>query len=209
MTESTTIEAPPAAPGVTRVTVEEDASPVVRLIGRTLRGTTAGLTGTVVVRSHDTPQVATVVLSGDVVEVSAGVVGEPDASVVVDLHARFAPTEEPIGDAALAAALLRALRPALPHWRDAARRFWETTRAIPGMPEVLVVEALGPDGPERARLGEGTTSYLLSGPADLLSGVLSGADDLLAALGAGLRVQGSLAQLSVMTAASWKVRLDV
>ena len=77
------------------------------------------------------------------------------------------------------------------------------------MPDLLVVEAVGPDGTERCSLGEGTSSYVVAGPPDLLAGVLSGADDLLTALGSGLRVQGTLSQLSVMTAASWKVRFDV
>lgn len=193
---------------------------MVRLIGRTLRDAAAvardggddlvaGLLGTVAVRSHDTPQAATVTLAGDVVEVTSGVFGEPAASVVVDLNARFGPTEEPTGDAGLAAALLRALRLPMAPWRDAAARFWEVARGIPGIPDVLVVEALGANGVERGRFGEGATTYGIAGPADLLAGVFSGADDLLTSLGAGVQVQGTLAQLSVMTAASWKVRFDV
>jgi hypothetical protein len=49
----------------------------------------------------------------------------------------------------------------------------------------------------------------MAGPPDLLAGVFSGADDFLAALASGLQVKGTLSQLSVMTAASWKVRFDV
>ena len=200
-----------------RVTTEDDATPLVRLIGRTLRDAAradhlSGLLersgGIVAVRSHDTPQAATVTLAGDVVEVTSGVLVAPAASVVVDLNARFAPTEEPTGDAELAATLLRALRPPMAAWRDAAARFWAVTREIPGIPDVLVVEATGPDGSEHGRFGEGVTTYGTAGPADLLSGVFSGADDFLVALGAGLQVQGTLSQLSVMTAASWKVRFD-
>ncbi|PWN02957.1 hypothetical protein DJ010_11265 [Nocardioides silvaticus] len=220
MTESTTIEAPPPPLEVTRILVEEDATPVVRLIGCTLRDAAAvardggdelvaGFLGTVAVRSHDTPQAATVTLAGDVVEVTSGVFLEPTASVVVDLNARFAPTEEPTGDAELAAALLGALRRPMAPWRDAAARFWAATREIPGIPDVLVVEATGPDGSERGRFGEGATTYGIAGPADLLSGVFSGADDFLVALAAGLQVDGTLSQLSVMTAASWRVRFDV
>ena len=124
MTESTTIEAPPPRVEVSRIAVEDDATPVVRLVGRTLRdavaaagagaGPVAGLHGAVAVRSHDTPQAATVTIAGDVVEVTSGVFIEPDATVVVDLDARFAPVEEPTGDVALAAALLRALRATRP-----------------------------------------------------------------------------------------------
>jgi hypothetical protein len=218
MTESTTIEAPPPRLTTSRVTVEDDATPVARLIERTLRDAAAaddgrlplaGLLGTVAVRSHSTPQAATVTVAGEAVEVTSGVLAETDATVVVDLDARFAATDEPTGDAELAAALLSALRPPLPHWRDAAARFWKVTRDIPGIPDVLVVEATGPDGSDHDRFGDGTTTYGISGPADLLAGVFSGADDLLVSLAAGVRIQGTLSQLSVMTAASWKVRFDV
>lgn len=219
MTESTTIEAPPPRLEATRICIEDDATPVVRLIGRTLRDAAAvagaggdllaGLLGTVAVRSHDTPQAATVALTAGAVEVTGGILGEPDATVVVDLNARFAPAEPATGDAGLAAALLDVLQRPLPDWRVAAARFWEVTRDIPGIPDVLVVEALGPDGAEHGRFGEGTTTYGIAGPSDLLAGVFSGADDLLVSLAAGVQVQGTLAQLSVMTAASWKVRFDV
>ncbi|HET7736330.1 MAG TPA: hypothetical protein VFK52_10170 [Nocardioidaceae bacterium] len=200
------------------VAIEDDATPLVRLIGRALRDSArtgaafddlARTSGVVGVRSHDTPQAATVTIAADLVEVASGLSVEPTTSVVVDLSSRFALIGEPEGDAALAAALLRALRPPLPHWRDAAARFWEVTREIPGIPEVLVVEATGPDGSGHARFGEGTTSYGITGPADLLAGVFSGADDFLTSLAAGVQVQGTLSQLSVMTAASWKVRFDV
>lgn len=216
MTESTTMEAPPARLGAAGIAVEDDPIPIVRLLARTLRDassrtpdTTAGLVGAVVVRSHDTPQTATLVFAPGVVEVAAGAPDEPDATVVVDLDARFAPSQEPVGDAELAAGVLRALRPPLPHWREAAARFWEVTRDIPGIPDVLAVTADGPDGAEHGRFGEGPTSYLVAGPADLVAGVFSGADDFLASLAAGVQVQGTLSQLSVMTAASWRVRFDV
>ena len=174
MTESTTIEAPPPRLTSSRVIVEDDATPVARLIGRTLcdaaaagddgRLALAGLLGTVAVRSHDTPQTATVTFTGHAVEVTSGVLAETDATVVVDLDARFAATEEPIGDAELATAMLSALRPPLPHWRDAAARFWKVTRDISGIPDVLVVEATGPDGSEHDRFGDGTTTYGICRP---------------------------------------------
>jgi hypothetical protein len=216
MTESTTIEAPPERLEATDIAVEDDAIPIVRLLARTLRDASArtpeavgGVKGTVVVRSHDTPQTATLVFAPGAVEVVAGSVAEPDASIVVDLDARFTPSQEPLGDAELAAGVLQALQPPLPHWREGAARFWEVTRDIPGIPDVLSVKADGPDGAEHGRFGDGPTSYLVAGPADLLAGVFSGADDFLASLAAGVQVQGTLSQLSVMTAASWRVRFDV
>lgn len=216
MTEITTL---PVREGLSfPITIEDDASPLVRLIGRTLRDSVrvghapevlGQSVGTVAVRSHDTPQAATITFDRESIEVTGGVLIEPDATVVVDLHARFASAQEPTGDIALAAGTLRALRPPLPHWREAAQRFWAVTRGIPGIPEVLVVDADGRDGPEGAQLGAGSTEYLMAGPADLLAGVFTGADDFLASLAAGVQIKGTLSQLSVMTAASWKVRFDV
>jgi hypothetical protein len=215
---TTTAIAEPAAGREAAITTEDDATPLVRLIGRTLRDSARlghaseeldRAIGVVAIRSHDTPQAATITLAGGPIEVAAGVLAEPDATVVVDLHDRFAAAAEATGDESLAAAVLLALRPPLPHWRAAAERFWEVTRAIPGIPEVLVVEVQNPDGAERAEFGSGETTYLMAGPSDVLAGVLSGVDDFLAALAAGLQIKGTLSQLSVMTAASWKVRFDV
>jgi hypothetical protein len=216
MTETTTL--PVRQTALVTVAVEDDAAPVVRLLGQRLResvrvghavGALDRAVGTVVVRSHDTPQSATVEVRDGSVTVNGGIRPEAGATIVVDLQARFAPVHEPTGDATLAMAVLSALRPPLPHWREAAVRFWEETRSIRGIPDVLVVETDGPDGPEQGRFGVGTTEYVVAGPADLLAGVFTGADDLLAALAADVRVKGTLAQLSVMTAASWKVRFDV
>ncbi len=218
MSETTTIAAPPALQALPRVIIEEDAFPIVRLLGRTLRDAAAGHaldelvqgSGVVAVRSHSTPQTATIAFGDGLAAVTGGIHGEPDASVVVDLDDRFALRADPIGDTALAAGVARALRPPLPHWRDAAQRFWQATRSIPGIPDVLVATAEdGPAGPETARFGEGTEEYRITGPADLLAGVFTGADDFIVSLAAGLRIQGTLSQLSVMTAASWKVRFDV
>ncbi|MFE7227673.1 hypothetical protein ACFU7D_22975 [Nocardioides sp. NPDC057577] len=216
MTESTTIEAPPARLRAASIAVEDDPIPIVRLLARSLRDAsvctpdaTAVLVGTVVVRSHDTPQAATLICTPGVVEVTAGALDEPDATVVVDLNARFATTQESAGNAELADGVLRALRTPVPDWRESAARFWEVTRDIPGIPDVLVVKAAGPDGVEHGRFGDGPTSYVVAGPADLLAGVFSGADDFLVSLAAGVQVQGTLSQLSVMTAASWRVRFDV
>lgn len=217
MAATTTIAAP-VRQDVPHIAIEDDATPMVRLVGRTLRDAAAAghaqealgrAAGTVAIRSHDTPQVATVALAGGRIEVMAGASAEPDATVVVDLDGRFAPTQDPMGDPELATLVLQALRSPLPHWREAAARFWEVTRDIPGVPDVLVVEASGPEGIEHDRFGAGPTSYLVAGPADLLAGVFSGADDFLVSLAAGVRIQGTLSQLSVMTAASWKVRFDV
>jgi hypothetical protein len=219
MTGTMTAPALTAQGAAVRVRIEDDATPIVRLIGRTLRDaaraghavpTREKASGTVAVRSHDTPQAATISFSEAGIEVTSGVLPGADATITVDLHGRFAPTAEPSGDVDLAAAVLSALQPPLPEWRVAAEHFWNVARSVPGIPDVLVAVTEGPEGLEQVVLGEGTTHYLVAGAPDTLAGVFSGADDLFAVLSAGLLgIQGTLSQLSVMTGASWKVRFDV
>ncbi|QES09788.1 hypothetical protein DEJ44_31925 [Streptomyces venezuelae] len=218
MTETTT--APGAATATeVDVRIEDDATPLVRLIGRTLRDSVrAGhalpalrkTAATVAIRSHETPQAATIAFAGGVIEVSSGVLVEPDASITVDLNARFAPADAPSGDAELASDALLALSPPVPDWQTAAEHFWTAARSVPGIPDVLIAVTEGPDGLEQVVLGEGTTHYLIAGAPETLAGVFSGADDLIAVLSTGaLGIQGTLSQLSVMAGASWKVRYDV
>ncbi|MFM9372992.1 hypothetical protein [Streptomyces sp. Da 82-17] len=221
MTETTTAPASPGAEaaGEVDIRIEEDATPIVRLLGRTLRDSVrAGhalpalrkSAVTVVIRSHDTPQAATLTFGGGVVEVASGAAAAPDAAVTVDLNGRFAPAQPPSGDGELAADVLLALAPPVPDWQAAAEHFWTATRSVPGIPDVLVAVTEGPDGLEQVVLGEGATQYLIAGAPETLAGVFSGADDLLAVLSTGvLGVQGTLSQLSVMVGASWKVRYDV
>ena len=215
----TTTRPPAAVTGDARVVIDDDATPIVRLLGRTLRDSFRNghasdalerLSGSVTVRSHDTPQTATVSVDDGDVAVTGGVTGTNDAALIIDLDSRLALVSSD-GDPLLVEAVRQALCPPLPGWRDAAARFWDLTRGIRGIPDVLVAVALGTDGPEEARFGTGPDpdTYRIVGSPDRLAGVFTGADYLLSALERGLRVQGTLSQLSVMTAASWKVRFDV
>ncbi|MEV0337247.1 hypothetical protein [Nocardia sp. NPDC050717] len=218
MKEQMETTAPTATPIADhRVTIEDDATPIVRLIGRTLRDAVqqrhapyafGSYSGSVAVRSHATPQAATVTFADDAVTVTGGVFAPTDATVVVDLDARFTSVAME-GDAEIADWLLRALQVPQPEWRTAAARFWEITRDVRGIPDVLVAVASGPDGREEARFGAGTNVYRVVGTPDVLAGLFTGSDFLFTALARGLRVQGTLAQLSAMTAASWKARFDV
>lgn len=219
MTETATVPtAPPAGAARVEVRIEDDASPIVRLIGRTLRDsvraghafeTLRRSTETVAICSHDTPQVATIAFGDNGIDVSSGVPAEPDVTLTVDLNARFAPVGDPVGDSDLAAGILTALSPPLPDWRAAAQRFWEAARSMPGIPDVLIAVTEGPDGVEQAVVGQGSSRYLIAGEPDTLAGIFSGADDLLAVLSSGvLGIQGTLSQLSLMVGASWKVRYD-
>ncbi|NMO00654.1 hypothetical protein HH308_05420 [Gordonia sp. TBRC 11910] len=220
MTHTIAPPEPTVAPLGVTIAIEDDATPIVRLIGRTLRDSVHTghasaaldeLRAVVAVRSHDTPQAATVAFSGGSIAVSNGVSGTPDATVTVDLNGRFASVGEPDGDSSTAAAVLDALAPPLPHWQEAADSFWAAARSIRGIPDVLVVIAADDDGNiEQHVAGAGESQYLIAGPPELLAGIFSGADDLLAALMTGqLGLSGTMSQLSVLTAASWKVRYDV
>ncbi|MBB3037072.1 hypothetical protein [Hoyosella altamirensis] len=207
--------------GGVEVRIEDDASPIVRLIGRTIadsvRANSAnsileGLEGTIALRSHETPQAATISISNGAVAVSNGVFAEPDLTLTVDLNGRFALIGEPVGAGAdaLAAVTLTLLSPPLPDWKVAAERFWAAARSVPGVPDVLVAIADGPEGLDQQVVGEGESHYVIAGPPDLLTGIFTGADDLVAALSTGLiGVRGTLSQLSVLVAASWKVRFNV
>lgn len=215
MSENTTLLTADAA---ALITIEYDAPPLVRMIGRALRESTrlghavdffSRGAGTVVVRSHDTPQRAGITLGAGEVSVSSGAVAEPDATVVVDLGTRYRPTQQPTGDAELAEALLNALTPPFPGWREAAQRFWDAARSVPGIPDVLVVVHEDEDGSTEARFGSGDTEFVVAGTSDVLAGLFTGADEFIPALSSGLRIQGTWAQLSVMSSASWKVRFDV
>ncbi|WP_280236448.1 hypothetical protein [Nocardia cyriacigeorgica] len=205
------------AVGGVDIRIEEDASPIVRLIGRTIADSIRAdgavpdtVAGTVAIRSHDTPQAATITLTPGAIAVSSGVFVEPDLTMIVDLNQRFALVGELVGADDLAAATIALLAPPLPDWRTAAESFWAAARSVPGIPDVLIAITEGPDGLDQHVVGEGESHYVIAGPTELLAGIFSGADDLIAALSTGhIGVRGTFSQLSVLVAASWKVRYDV
>ncbi|ONM49804.1 hypothetical protein [Nocardia donostiensis] len=200
------------------IRIEDDASPITRLIGRTITDSLradssllpGGLEGAIAVRSHDTPQAATISIANGTVAVSSGVFVEPDLTLTVDLNQRFAPVGEPVGAGEFAGVASALLSPPLPDWKTAAATFWAAARSIPGIPDVLVATTEGPEGLDQVVVGEGETHYVIAGPPELLAGIFSGTDDLVAALSTGLiGVRGTFSQLSMLVAASWKVRYDV
>ncbi|MGW3650529.1 SCP2 sterol-binding domain-containing protein [Streptomyces sp. NPDC000878] len=196
------------------VVLEDDPTPLVLTVGRTLRagtrdpesrGLLASLRETVVIRSKDDPQSVTIRFDEDRVRVSHGIASDAHLVLTVDLADRFAVESvdgaEP--DAPFVSDVLRVLRPPLPHWRDAASRFWEMTSLDPGMPRELVVVC----EEEELVLGGGLPRYVLCGEAEKLARVLSGTDVFLDEVYTGsLAVRGTMTQLSVMAGASLKVR---
>ena len=201
------------------IRIEEDASPIVRLISRTLGdsasaghalGALQTLKAVVALHSHDTPQAAIIAFGAGVIEVSSGLDAEPDATITVDLNARFAPVGDQVGADGVICAVLQALTPPLPDWREAAASFWCAGRSLRGIPDRLIAIAADSDGGiETLVLGEGDSQYVIAGPSEILAGIFTGADDLIAVLYSGaIGIRGTLSQLSVMTGVSWKVRYD-
>lgn len=196
------------------VVLEDDPTPLVLTVGRTLRAGTrdpesrrlvASLRETVVVKSKDDRQSVTIRFGEDRVWVGHGIASDAHLVLTVDLADRFAVESvdgaEP--DAPLVTKVLRVLRPPLPNWRNAATRFWELTSQDPGMPRELVVVC----EEEELVLGGGLPRYVLCGGAEKLARVLSGTDVFLDEVYTGsLAVRGTMTQLSVMAGASLKVR---
>ena len=194
------------------VVLEDDPTPLVLSVGRTLRAAArdpeslsvmASLRKTVVVKSKDDPQAVTIRFTEDRVRVDHGIPSDAHVALTVDLANRFAVQSVDGGDAPLVTAVLRLLEPDLPHWRDAASRFWAMTSQDPGMPRELVVVC----EEEELVLGAGRPRYVISGEAEKLTRVLTGVDVFLDEVYTGsLAVRGTMTQLSVMAGASLKVR---
>jgi hypothetical protein len=201
------------------VASEADATPLVKLLTRTIRTSleqqpdtvTPPLDlGLVVVRSAHDAQVATVIVSDDGIRVVSGADPAAGAVLTVDIPRRLAIVgTEADGHETLVHVVSGLLRPSLPVWQDAARDFWLATSSDTGMPQTLVVMNSDVDG-DVLHLGEGLPRYVVHGSSDCLAGVFTGADSFLDEVFAGnLRVRGTLPQLSVMASASYKVRFHV
>jgi hypothetical protein len=199
-----------------RVLLEDDPTPLVLNLGRTLRASasdpevadlfeTADHTIAVVSR-HDS-QSATLRFTDGGVTVVHGVDPEATIRLVVDLADRFAvdSVDGADPDADVVAATTRLLQPTLPPWSDAARDFWTATGEDAGMPKQLTVVCV--DNGEELVLGGGLPRYLVRGTADKLARVFTGTDVFLDEVYTGaLAVRGTMTQLSVMAGASLKVR---
>ncbi|MCW2790868.1 MAG: hypothetical protein JWP56_3171 [Aeromicrobium sp.] len=201
------------------VVPEGDASPLVRLLTRTIRasleqdperGTAPLDLGSVVVTSADDAQVATVTVTDDGIQVASGADPAARAVLTVDIAHRLEVVgTDADGHDALVSLVSGLLRPLLPAWQDAAQAFWASTGSDVGMPRTLVVQN-AEDERDALVLGDGLPRYVVHGPADRLAGLFSGADSFLDEVFAGhLKVRGTLPQLSVMAGASFKVRFHV
>jgi hypothetical protein len=197
------------------ITTEDDPTPLVMFIARTLRESqrhpdlaeiSAGLSGTFAISSVDDPQAATMTFGGAGVHIVHG--ADPAAGHRVDLD--IAAPLGLIGDDldAEVVQLQRLLQPPLAPWQDLAREFWDLTSTDPGMPARLDVTCTDvPD--ETLTAGSGEPRYGISGEHVQLQRIFFGTDDILTAAFVGaIGIEGTLPQLSVMTGASWKARFE-
>ncbi|MEV4331076.1 hypothetical protein AB0K02_11115 [Streptomyces sp. NPDC049597] len=196
--------------GAVRIEVEADPTPLVLSLARVLRESAAvpelrdlltGLTGTVALRSGLDAQAATLVFADCGVDVHHGVDAGVEAIPLVPFtEYALAETPDP-----LAEAVATLLDPPLPEWRDAASSFWAANQGSEGFPEGLRVVCSTEE--QEVRFGEGSGAYEVHGPAEALSTVFSGrGDSFVFGLALGVTVVGSVAQLSAMCGAHWKVR---
>ncbi|MFF9213279.1 hypothetical protein [Streptomyces sp. NPDC014791] len=196
--------------GAVRIETEADPTPLVLSLARVLRESAeipelrdllSGLTGAVALRSGLDSQAATLACADGGVHVHHGVDEGLEAIPLVPFS-EYALATTPDS---LASAVEQLLNPPLPAWRDAASSFWAANQGSEGFPEGLRV-VCQTEGQE-VRFGEESGAYEVHGPADALSTVFSGRGDSFAfGLALGVTVLGSVAQLSAMCGAHWKVR---
>lgn len=201
------------------VVPEPDATPLVRLLTRTIRTSllqrpdlvpTSSRLGVVVIKSAADSQVASIDLDDSEIRVISGAMPGAHAVLTLDLARRLQVIDvDADGHDELVDLVSTLLIPALPSWSDAAQEFWRTTGADVGMPGTLVIQNADQLG-DVLELGAGLPRYTVHGTSDALAGLFTGADSFLDEVFAGnLMVRGTLPQLSVMAGASFKVRFHV
>jgi hypothetical protein len=201
------------------VVIEDDATPFVRAVARSIRsalrqGAPAPVDASsggqvVVISAKDDPQAATCILVKGRIDIGHGAAPDAAATAVVDSYDLAVDFDASTGDEQLINTIAGLLNSSpLMDWKTAAQEFWSRAADSPGMPQELVVECA--TSHERLVLGSGLPTYRLVADGDDLSRLCTGTVGLLEALGAGVvAIQGTLPQLSVMTGAFNKMRFDV
>jgi hypothetical protein len=195
------------------VTTEDDATPLVRSLARTLRMSLAvpelrdlaeQTSGLLALASVVDAQAATLSFGENFIHVAHGVPGG-----VEPVGLRFDP-EYTLGDTTgpVAQAAARLLSPPLPGWREAAARFWAINHEARGFPSRLVIACS--DEAAELRFGDGDETFEIHGSSEALASVLSGqGDNFLYAVALGyVSIVGRSAQMSAICGAHWKVRFD-
>ena len=199
-----------------QIALEDDPTPLVRILGATLRRSARnptlepklrGMKGVVALKSSVDPQAVTMRFDRGAVRIEHGVA--PDSGVVIEadltrMNEPNAPKPNVKGAARhlkLALAASKVLDPPAGPWPDEARAFWEFARNHPRMPRAMLVVCI--DDGTRLTLGDGTPEFELHGTARALNSVFTGGsvlgEDL---LNGKLSAVGSLQHLAELTGRS-------
>jgi hypothetical protein len=198
------------------IALEDDATPLVRILGATLQRSARRpdlearmrkMRGVVALKSSVDPQAATMRFAKGKELVEHGVA--PDRGVLIEadllrMNDPGAPKPKVTGAARhplLALAAGKVLDPPAAPWQDEARAFWEFARDHPRMPKAMLVVCT--DDNSRLSLGDTAPEYELYGTAHALTSVFTGGSvlgqDLLDGKLSGV---GSLQHLAELTGRS-------
>ena len=170
-----------------QIALEDDPTPLVRILGAILRRSARnpslesklrGMRGVVALKSSVDPQAVTIRFDKGHVTIERGVAADSGVVIETDLtkmNEPNAPKPKVQGAAKhlkLALAASKVLDPPTGSWQDEARAFWEFARDHPRMPGVLLVVCT--DDGARLSLGEGEPEYELHGSARALTSVFTG-----------------------------------
>jgi hypothetical protein len=199
-----------------QIALEDDPTPLVRILGATLRRSARNpaleaklrsMQGVVALKSSIDPQAVTMRFAKGTVTLEHGVAADSGVVIEADLtklNEPGAPKPKVSGAARhlkLALAAGKVLDPPAGTWQDEARAFWEFARNHPRMPGVLLVVCT--DDGARLTLGDGPGTYELHGSARALTSVFTGGsvlgEDMLNGKLCGV---GSLQHLAELTGRS-------
>lgn len=205
-----------------QIELEDDAPPIVRMLGVTLRrsaadpklgATLAKMQGVAALKSATDPQAATLRFERGAVRIEPGVADDATVIIEADLATMNdpRPPKPKVSGAArhpqFALALGKVLEPPRAAWPDAARAFWQFAAGHRGMPTALLVVCT--DTAESVVLGEGEPECELHGSAHWLGVALTGdsvlVEDILAER---LAFVGELRHVAVLTGRSIAYAMD-
>ena len=198
------------------IALEDDATPLVRILGATLQRAARqpglesklrSMQGVVALKSSVDPQAVTMRFAKGKVTVEHGVAADSGVVIEADLtkmNEPDAPKPKVTGIARhprLALAVSKVLDPPAGSWQDEARAFWEFARNHPRMPKAVLVVCT--DDGARLTLGDTAPEYELYGSTRALLSVFTGnsvlGEDMLNGELAGV---GSLQHLAELTGRS-------
>ena len=199
-----------------QVTLEDDATPLVRILGATVRRaaaskagpTVAGMKGVMAVKSTVDPQAATIRFDKGHVHVERGVASDVDVLIEADLNNMVGPDapKPKVSGAAkhvkFALGVAKVMEPPHGTWQQEATAFFEFARQDKDAPKSMRV--VNTDNRTEIHLGDpGQPEYEIHGPEARLLAIFTGGsvigEDVLSGK---IRVRGSLAHASILTGRS-------